>query len=182
MFDFTEFKEKPIHEVMQKIQELAFEQKNLEKLVEEKEEEWKEAKRNLARVSEKELPALMDEIGSEDFTTSDGIRITVKEDIRASITPERAPEALGWLEENEHGDLIKREFKVIFGRNEEDWAKEFQETLAKSDRPLNYEVKRGVHASTLSAFVREQLKEGADIPLETFSVLRQRKTAIKVKI
>jgi hypothetical protein len=182
MFDYGEYKEKPVAEIMRQIQEMAIEQRRLERLVEEKEAEFKEAKRALADVAENKLPQLLDEIGSQDFTTNDGVRIQVKEDIRASIPEECRDEAIKWLEGHNFGDLVKREFKIVFGRDEEDWAKEFQESLSQSERSLNYELKRGVHSSTLSAFVREQLKEGTDIPLSIFGVFRQRKTTIKVKV
>jgi hypothetical protein len=182
MFDYGEYKDQPLDEKMRMIQALAVEQKRLERIVEEKEVEFKEAKRALADIAENKLPQLMDEIGSADFTTKDGVRILVKEDIKASISDERREEALKWLEEHNFGDLVKREFKIVFGRDEEEWAKEFQASLSESERSLNYEVKRGVHASTLAAFIREQLKEGIDIPLSTFGVFRQRKTTIKVKV
>lgn len=180
-FDYTEFKERPHDEVLRQIALMALEQKKAEAFVEEKEEELRKARAALNDIAQHKLPALMDEIGSPEFTTADGIKITVRENIRASIPQICKAQALKWLEDNDHENLIKREFKVLFSKNEEEWAKEFEEMLAQSERELNVEVNRGVHASTLSAFVREQLEQGVDIPLQLFGAMRQRVTKIKIK-
>jgi hypothetical protein len=77
--------------------------------------------------------------------------------------------------------LIKREVKVEFGKDQEEWAQELERELKGWKHPLKVDVKRGVHPSTLASFVTEQLQEGVEIPLDTFGVYRQRAAKIEFK-
>jgi len=180
MFDYEEFKEKPRDQLMLEIREAAIAQMEAEKEVEAAKEILSLKEQNLKHISQHLLPKLAEEAGLQDKFTVNGITITIKEDVRANIPEAKRPEALAWLEENDHGDLIKREFKVVFGRDQEDWAAEFEQQLQESEQPLNYELKRGVHASTLTAFVKAQMAEGVDIPVDLFGVFRQQVSKIKV--
>lgn len=181
MFNYDEFQEKPRDELMRQISEAALAQLEAEKEVEQAKEILSLKEQNLRHISQSLLPKLADEAGLQDKFTVNGITIVIKEDVRANISEENRPEALAWLEEHQHGDLIKREFKVVFGRDQEDWAAKFEKQLQESEQPLNYELKRGVHASTLTSFVKAQTAEGQDIPVKLFGVVRQRVSKIKVK-
>ena len=82
-----------------------------------------------------------------------------------------------WLIDNNHGDLIKNEVKLKFSRGEEEAAdKIVNELLAKG---LNPQQVKSVHSGTLSAFVKEQLSEGAEIPEQLLGVYIGRKAIIK---
>jgi len=164
-------------EKMAQLQGLAEEQAGIEK-------ELAQAERLLANiqarwrdVAERRLPELMDDIGLADFKTSTGLQIKVNETIRASIPKPKAPEAFAWLIEHKHESLIKRTVSVTFGKGEEKEAKEFTDHL-KSDLRMEYGDKASVHAATLSAFVKEKLEAGEDIPLDLFGVFRQRVSKI----
>ena len=160
---------------------LALDQKIAEAKVEKVTEELRVAKEELALIAEIKIPELMDEAEMTDFTTRDGINICIKENFRASIPEANKPKAFAWLAEHGHDNLIKREFKIEFGKNEEKWAKKFQAYLAKRKEPFKLEVKREVHANTLSAFVKEQVGEGIDVPLDLFGAFRQRISKITLK-
>jgi len=137
-----------------------------------------EAKKNLARISEIEIPKLMDGIEGK-LNLPDGRQVTIAEKIRSSISSDKKPLAMKWLDDNDHGGLIKRRFIIEFGRDQEEWAKQFEAQLASSKTPLNVKQERNVHWQTLDAFVREQLEEGGDLPLDLFGVFRQRSAKIK---
>lgn len=166
---------------MAQLNGLARDQANAEALVASLEERVKDAKLVARNISEKTLPAIMDELGLETFKTTDGFEISVKEEIRGNIPKNNPEPAFKWLEDNGEEKLIKREFTIQFGKGEEAWAKKFMRDLRQRKKPLNCKVKRTVHVQTLKAFVREQLEEGVPIPLETFGVFRQRLTKVKVK-
>lgn len=141
-----------------------------------------EAELNRARethkdLSERQIPELMDNIGIEEFKTNTGLKISIAETIRASIPKAKAPLAFAWLREKGHAALIKRAISVSFGRGEEAAADEFAQKL--TDEAVEYGDKSAVHPSTLSAFVREQLAEGEEIPIDLFGVHRQRASKIK---
>lgn len=137
-----------------------------------------EAKKNQQRITEHEIPKLMDGLEGK-INLPDGRVIEVGEKIRASIGGDKKPVAMRWLNDNGHGSLIKRRFVVEFSRGQEDWAKKFEAQLEASDVPLNVKREYNVHWQTLDAFVREQLETGAELPLDLFGVFRQRFAKIK---
>lgn len=160
---------------------LAMDQKQAELAVARAEEALGEAKAELARIAERAIPELMDAAEMTEYTTKDGIKIKVNETVRGSIPKDKADGAFAWLETNGHADLVKREFVIRFARAEEGWAKKFAADLKKRKKQLAYDVKRSVHANTLSAFVKGQLEAGVDFPMDLFGVFRQRVSKIEVK-
>lgn len=180
-FDYSGYKDDEVGgNLLAQLSGLAAEQKEAEAAVVRAEEELKKAKARLRDVSEHKLPELMDEIGMEEFTTKDGIKIKVGEVIRASIPATTQAQAHAWLEENGRGAIIKRNFTIEFGKGEDAWAKKFQADLAKRKKPLRSTVKQAVHPQTLQAALRELLEDGADVPLDLFGAHRQRFTRIKL--
>lgn len=87
-------------------------------------------------------------------------------------------EAHVWLEDNGHGDLIKHEIKILFGRDDGSWYKKFMADCAKRKRPLDFSRRDWVDPNTLGAFVREQIRNAAAqgvppeqaIPFKVFGV------------
>lgn len=135
-------------------------------------------KRELKQISEVAIPELMDELGVSGFTTATGLKISVRETIRAAIPKNKTEEAIRWLEANGHSSLVKRKVSVNFGKGEDDTAQELLETL--NEKHLPFDDSATVHPSTLSAFVREMLADGEDLPLELLGVFRQRVTEVQL--
>lgn len=160
---------------------LAEQQEEAETQVEEIEEALRVAKYRLRDIAEVQIPEAMDEAGVEEFTTSSGLKISVAEKILGSLSEERSEAAFAWLAEHGYSELIKREFKIVFNKDEEQWAEAFAQELTEREHPLRHEIKRAIHPSTLQAWVKEQLREGVDIPLDTFGVYRSRKSKIERK-
>ena len=61
---------------------------------------------------ERDIPALMQELGLSDATLEDGTTVTVSEQIFASISEERQAAAFAWLTEHGLGGIIKEVTKV----------------------------------------------------------------------
>lgn len=141
------------------------------------------AQAKLKEVAEKLVPEIMAEIELTKVTTQDGIAVEIKETLRASIAQgdvEQQAKAFKWLDDNGHGFLIKREFKILFGKNEEKWANQFEGQLKRRKKPLKAERKQSVHSGTLAAFLMEQLKKGVEVPLETFNGFLQTFSKVSV--
>lgn len=136
-----------------------------------------EAKTNLRRIVEHEIPSLMDGLEGT-INLPDGRKVTIAEKIRASVKKEVKPIAMRWLDDNGHGGIVKRQFIIEFGKDQEEWARAFRQQLAESRVPLNVKEERNVQWQTLDAWVREQLAEGNQLP-EVFGVFRQRFAKIK---
>lgn len=132
------------------------------------EKRFKRAQQTYADLIEKDLPALLAEAGLTSVATTGGLTITVKDDVYAHISEARQSDAFKWLRESGNGGMIKLELNV---RYDDKQAADIQRLASamKVDGLLP-EIKESVHASTLKAFVREGMKEGIDIPLETFGV------------
>lgn len=126
-------------------------------------------------ISERIIPEKMDELGMEEFKTRTGLKIKIKEAIRASIPKARQGEAFRWLRDNGYAGLIKRNVAIKFGKGEDETAEELAKQLSEK---FEVEDNTSVHPSTLKAFVNEQLSNGVEIPMELFGVHRQRVSVI----
>lgn len=141
------------------------------------EEKLRQAQLALKDISEREMPELMAAAGQTEVKTQDGIRVIIKEVLRASIPSDRVVKALSWLEDRGHGSVIKHEIKVDFGKGQDDKAEELSKAALKMG--VVPSEKRTVHPQTLQALLRELLAEGIDVPLELFGAFVQKQTDLK---
>lgn len=165
---------------MAELRHLALQQKEAEAEVARLEEALVVAKESLRYISEVRLPELMDELGIPTFSTADGLKITIKETLRASMgrSDDEKDEALDWLEKNGHGALIKRTVEVPFPRGGDEEAIALREQLKQSGKRAVFA--RRVESATLRAFLKECLEGGVDIPLDLFRVVRDRRAKVDI--
>ena len=154
-----------------KIARLADEQRKAAQAVADAEAVLAARKEELVQVSEHDLPEAMFSVGMGEVKLKNGTTVSVSDRIQARISKAHEAAAYTWLEDNGFAGLIKREFKIGFGRDQEDWAAEFEAKLGTEE--VGYTRKQAVHPSTLKAFVREQLEDGVEIPEDVFGVFRQ---------
>lgn len=159
---------------MERLAELAHLQVEAEKNVTHAEEQLKAAKEALRVINEEALPELMDQMGMETFTTKDGIKVDVKETIRASIPKAKAPEAMGWLRANGHDKMIKRQISVIANNDKQG------DEIVQLVKDYEFTDNATVHPMTLGAFVREQMEAGVSLPTDLLGVFRQRVSKVQV--
>lgn len=120
------------------------------------------------RITEEDLPSVMIEMGLTDVTTGSGLRVKLCEEVAAAITEANRPAAHAWLIANGFGGLIKTQVIVEFGRGDVEAAQAFAAAAAEGGHsPLN---KEAVHPATLKSFVKEQMAQGAAIPLDIFGI------------
>lgn len=150
-----------------------------EQEVELKTEELREAQRKLLYISGSQIPELMDEVGMSEFTTTSGIKIAVRDNLRVSPPAARRQEVYDWLEARGYGDLVKHNVTAGFGKEESAKAEELVGYLEGLGLPTKDE--RKVESQTLKKFVKEQLAEGNDIPLDLFGAHEFRQTKITAK-
>ena len=164
---------------LKEVAELAASIQAQELKVLELENKLKEERNLYKKLSEIELPELMETLGLSEFSLTDGSKVTIKESVQASITKANEQAAFQWLRDNGFGDLIKNEIKTSFGKGQEELA----EAAANKLQEIGVEVnqKKSVHPSTLKAFVKEELHNGRDVPSDLFSVFIGKKSIIKEK-
>lgn len=141
----------------------------LEELVAQRKDALKQAEAELRTCLTREIPEAMTEAGVRTYETVDGRKVALREVVSASIPKARQEEAYAWLREHGHGDLIKNEVIAQLGRGGDNEAGEIAGYLEE-----HYGVpvtrRTSVHASSLSAFCREQLSQGADLPSDLLGI------------
>ena len=162
---------------IKQIANLAKMQLELQKKVEDAEQALKNAEGELRRIAEDLLPSAMAEAGMKSFTLENGSKITVKDDIAASIPKDAVGEAYHWLRSNGFGDIIKNTVSVDFNKEEDQHAAELLAYCQEHQYPATN--KQSVHSATLKAFLKEQMAIGVDIPLELFGAYPFQKAVIK---
>ena len=134
--------------------------------VEQAELNLKEAKERARVLREETIPSAMQELGLEELKLDTGEKLTVKQDVYASIPTAQKDAAFQWLEDNGFGGLIKVEVTADYRKGEAEVAMALYKEL--QERGLQVEFGQSVHAQTLKAFLREQLAAGANVPLDLF--------------
>lgn len=161
---------------MGRLATLAREQLYIEKLVAETEADLENAKKKLQNISEVTIPAVMDDLELQDFTTNDGLKIHVDRKAYGNITKANQPMAFGWLRNNGHGGIIKPKLETAPKDNEQ--LAEVVQLLVDA----GYAVRdtSAIHYGTLGKWVRERQAEGAEIP-EAIGVTEKVQTKVTVK-
>lgn len=168
----------PSDKDLSQISELATRQLMLQKEVAAEEEALAEKKRQLGFISEVEIPNLLEWFGMTMFKLTNGAVVDVKKNITCGITEANKDAAFAWLEETGNDGIIKNEFKLPFGKGQDDDAQKLREYLDEAG--YSYTNARNVHHSTLKAFVTKRLKAGENVPVDLFSVFEKRVAVITV--
>ena len=139
--------------------------RNVEKQIDDAETHLKTLKQEKHKLSVENIPALMDEMGM-DRVDVDGLTVTRKMIVSASIPQDRKEEAFAWLRENGLDDIIKNDITCSFGKGEDNLAGDVVGLL--HERGFDPKTKTHVHPSTLKAFVKERVTDGKPIDLDMF--------------
>lgn len=129
------------------------------------EQHLKALKAEKQKLSVENIPALMDEMGVERLDV-DGVTVTRKMMVHASIPKDRKDEALGWLRSEGLDDIIKNDVTCSFGKGEDNMAGDVLGML--QERGYDATAKTYVHPMTLKAFVKERMESGKPIDLDMF--------------
>lgn len=180
VIDYFEGIEDPAPEeqpaTLERLSQLAERSKELEELISAANVALAELQGENNRILMSEIPGVMLTLGMESYTLTDGSKIAVKEDVKASITVEHKPAAHAWLKENDFGGILKTKVLLEFGKGEEANVERVSKALQEIGFPPS--IDEGVHAQTLKAFVKEQLEAGTNIPMDLFGVYEFRQAKI----
>lgn len=164
---------------------LATEVASLEANVAQLNEMLKSANTRLHHIKTKELPDAMARMGSGVWENEEkNFKVEIKDYVSGSLPKlevdngEARQKALDLLHEYGADDLVKTEIDLIFGKSEHNIALDLIGRLTQEGFAPN--VKSGVHAGTLQAFVRERLKKGENVDLETLGMYGGRYAQITI--
>lgn len=139
----------------------------------------KQSKEEERILSEEQIPLLLDEIGLESVSLSSGEKITIKNDLFVKIPEENKEACFDWLTKTGNEAIIKADVSCSFGKGEfEEAEKVFLKLFEKYPQSS---IKKGVHPSTLKAFLKRRQENESDVPFELFGAHFVRKTEIKQK-
>ena len=141
------------------------------------EENLKECKKNLMKLTDEDLPQLLTELGMSSFKMADGSSVEIKKTYGASIPVANRTQAYQWLRDNGFGDIVKNVVACNFGMGEDNEADRFFE-MAR-DKGFVPDKKTEVHSSTLRAFVKERVENGDEFPMELFGAFVGQRAVIK---
>ena len=150
-------------------------QKEIDKL----EDKLKTFKTTETTLSEQTIPNLMQQAGVSLIKLKDGSSVEIKPFYAARIPSSKVEEAFEWLRTNGHGDLIKNNIMLTFGRKQDNEAKSLVAELR--ERGHNVIKAENVEPMTLKAFVKEQIQGGKNVPADLFGVYVASKTKITTK-
>jgi hypothetical protein len=166
-----------LSEVMSAVTLLRDQRAEIERL----EELLSDAKKVEERLSMEVVPQMLDNHGVSEITLDNGVSVSVKEDVRASIPKDvtRKANALAWLSSLGAGSLIHDVLTI------EDPTEDLVSFI--DEHGLGYERSRDVNAASLAAWFREKfgIKKGTVASMEVADVspdvscFRYRKTTIK---
>jgi hypothetical protein len=179
LFDLKEEAPASSDSAMQRLVAAAKEIIETEQLISQLEENLSELKSRHNKAKTIDLPDMMAECGLSEFRTDTGFRIAIEDFVSGSLPKDEGKrrEAIEWLESNGAENLIKTELSMAFGKSEHNEALSLMQEL----REKGYSVssKMGVHPMTLISHIKERLKNGDSVPLETLGLFAGRVAKIK---
>tara|TARA_Y100001973_G_C5198420_1_gene335881 strand:+ start:1162 stop:1734 length:573 start_codon:yes stop_codon:yes gene_type:complete len=154
---------------MKGVSDLAQKQVEAKNKVDQLTEELSLAKEELRDIQERQLPEKMAEVGFSEIKLNNGVKIVIQDFYNAHISKANSEQAFAWLEDNGFGDIIKHEVGVKFGKDQSiDAVSAYDQLRAMGFTPYN---NKGVHSSTLKAWVKEQIESGnGNIPTDIFGL------------
>lgn len=143
------------------------------------EEILQQRKNMLKDIVEQRIPRATEGMDGK-LDLKDGRELIIKEEIRSSIAGDKREPAIEWLDANGYGSIVKRQVIFEFPKGSTDRCNKFLEAVQSLGLgQLVMKTKYEVHHATLNSWVKERLKEGDEIPTDTFGVFRQRIAKVK---
>lgn len=182
-----EIEDQPNPDSLKKLGLLAAQMAQLMIQKEELEDQLKKVEEALKKYKENFVPEVMNELELKEITTKGGLRLELKEEIRASLPKDsvKRAAAFDYLAATGNSGLIKNEFTLSFGRNESEASRQFYEFI--NGPAGQYYREHGsvsfdqtVHHQTLLKFLRDERDAGRDVPMEAFGAFVQ--TFAKIKM
>lgn len=164
---------------IQIISSLALQQLDWESKITQLTVDLEHAQDALRQIQEYLLPETMVSAGMSEFKLVNGSKITIKNDVYASIRKDFIDDAVKWLDENGLGDIVKDKININFGRGESEEARKVIEFCKANGYDAGETL--SVHPQTLKATIKEQMSRGVQFPEEFFSIAPVKKAIIKAK-
>mgnify|MGYP003108817968 FL=1 len=152
--------------------------RNTEQQIEDAEQHLKSLKQEKQKLSTESLPDLMDEMGVERIDV-DGLTVTKKQIVAASIPVDKREEAFAWLRQRNLDHIIKNDVICSFQKGQDNLAKSTVAML--KEKGFNPNIKTHIHPQTLKGFLKTRIEEGQEIDLDLFGAFLSNTVDIRRK-
>jgi hypothetical protein len=130
-------------------------------------EQSKLVKAHADRIMERVIPDIMSDSEMDSFALLDGSAVQIKQDIKASLTQENRAAGLAWLREHGHDGVITWALTIPLGKGPS--REQIAETMGRiRELGLSVHDDSKVNAQTLSALIRELIRDGDDLSGSSF--------------
>jgi hypothetical protein len=134
-----------------------------------------ELKAEYRKVTEDQIPSLMDEIGISKITLSNGLRLSTKFFATGKVLND---EVYDWFEKEGFADIVKSQLTVNTRRIEKQDLAPIKEAIREAG--LEFGEKDSIHYQTMCSFLRERINEGGSLPpAEQLEVFRGFRATLK---
>ena len=153
------------------------EQLRLEGLIEDKEQELKACKQQLAKIQQGLLPDALFAAGLSEFKTLSGDKVLIRDDLSVSVPKDKKESIVKWLDEHGHGDIVTGKVYVDLPRGSEaERASAIDALLSVGLEPSEDTT---VNTATLKSILKQHLAQGESLDLTEFGAFAWKKAEIK---
>lgn len=137
---------------LERLLQLANLQEHLQDRLKELEQKCKEVKERLNKVALEQLPELMLSLGMQEFTMTNGKKVTVKEGVSPSVNKSNMPLFLDWLEGAGEDGIVKTTME--FGKLPTEIKQKIMITMQET-YGLAPKINSVIHPATFKKFINE---------------------------
>lgn len=150
----------------------------LENEVTEAEEALSALKNKRKTIAEEHLPAMLETMGIDGLSLSNGKQIVLNEFVDARIKDSET--AFDWLRATNNDSIIKNQVSITLGRDQDDLAQEIKDLIEESFSVVA-DRKVTIHHATLKSFCRDALDNpelAESLPREAFGIYQGKRVKV----
>ena len=150
----------------------------LENEVTEAEEALSALKNKRKTIAEEHLPAMLETMGIDGLSLSNGKQIVLNEFVDARIKDSVV--AFDWLRATNNDSIIKNQVSITLGRDQDDLAQEIKDLIEESFSVVA-DRKVTIHHATLKSFCRDALDNpelAESLPREAFGIYQGKRVKV----
>jgi len=150
----------------------------LENEVTEAEEALSALKNKRKTIAEEHLPTMLETMGIDGLSLSNGKQIVLNEFVDARIKDSEA--AFDWLRATNNDSIIKNQVSITLGRDQDDLAQEIKDLIEESFSVVA-DRKVTIHHATLKSFCRDALDNpelAESLPREAFGIYQGKRVKV----
>jgi len=150
----------------------------LENEVTEAEEALSALKNKRKTIAEEHLPTMLETMGIDGLSLSNGKQIVLNEFVDARIKDSEA--AFDWLRATNNDSIIKNQISITLGRDQDDLAQEIKDLIEESFSVVA-DRKVTIHHATLKSFCRDALDNpelAESLPREAFGIYQGKRVKV----